>query len=263
MLFLVNSRHYNIQRKADTVHDNRLSEPSFARKHSKALTFLGSALVLLTFIVKDAWRENLKNFVDAADAAQSTFLLRSDEQRVDFQLRAIEQRLVQLEAKSETKDEVARYRLGAIYDEIEIYRQREQGIGVSLDNISSLLDILPSEMLAKRLKTLRDAFSRAKQSRDGLDRELSHDIDKYAGKPIPIEPFMHLSGGVSSYSNDLTAIANGSETLAKDALREVTQEKQQKERYFQWATWASYALYPAGWLLALIGSLYHIEGLQP
>jgi hypothetical protein len=47
---------------------------TFLKKHNRLLTFVGALVVFITFIVKDAVREELKSTIDAEQWAETMFL---------------------------------------------------------------------------------------------------------------------------------------------------------------------------------------------
>jgi hypothetical protein len=59
--------------------------------HSRWLTVLGAAIVFAMFVVKDAYRESLKEIVYSIQAAETSFQIISGFERVDVRLRMIEQ----------------------------------------------------------------------------------------------------------------------------------------------------------------------------
>jgi hypothetical protein len=48
----------------------------FVRNHNRLLTFIGAFIVFTTFIVKEAVRDNLKEYTDSIKIAQNMFILR-------------------------------------------------------------------------------------------------------------------------------------------------------------------------------------------
>ena len=50
----------------------------FARRHDRLISFIGASVVLITFIVKDEIRQDLKDLVDSIDQAENVFMIRSD-----------------------------------------------------------------------------------------------------------------------------------------------------------------------------------------
>lgn len=50
----------------------------FIHKHDRLLSTLGALIIFFTFLAREGFRDELKELVDSIDAAQSVFLIRSD-----------------------------------------------------------------------------------------------------------------------------------------------------------------------------------------
>jgi hypothetical protein len=65
----------------------------FFRRHNRLLTFAGALIVFVTFLVKEGKRESLKDLADSVDAAESVFVIRSDNFTTPVQLARVEDKI--------------------------------------------------------------------------------------------------------------------------------------------------------------------------
>jgi hypothetical protein len=120
--------------KEDTVKKFR----TFLKKKYKVLLpVLGAGVVLATFVVRETWREDLKDFVGALDNAVGVFVIRTDFNGLLSEMRVVEQkvdRVEQLNASS-TRDP---FTLLVVNQQLMIFRELHDGIATSLDSILRL-----------------------------------------------------------------------------------------------------------------------------
>lgn len=117
------------------------------KEYKTLLPMLGAGLVLATFVVKETWREDLKDFVDAMDASVGVFVIRGDFESLEYQLRVLEQNVDRVEqvTASSTKDP---FTLLAVNQQLMIFRELQDNVDNSLDNIFRLSESFPDDRKA-------------------------------------------------------------------------------------------------------------------
>jgi hypothetical protein len=228
----------------------------------RVLPVIGATIVLATFIVKDAWRENLKDLVDSIENAQNVFLIRDDSKAVTFQLRVIEQKIDHIEQVSTltTKDPFTAI---AVNSQMMIFRELQDNIETDLDNTTRLMEKVPGqeanrktvEELKKRLVIARDSFRQSGVTIARLIPTVTPD-GVFPGQAR--QAIFDTSVDLSNKTNDLWTRTHN---LSATVLNEAASELQVEEKHFRWVKIASYILYVLGWTLTLFGKVFGIEEL--
>jgi hypothetical protein len=65
----------------------------FIHKYDRLLSVLGALIIFLTFLAREGFRDELKELVDSIDAAQSVFLIRSDNRDIAEQVAHLQESL--------------------------------------------------------------------------------------------------------------------------------------------------------------------------
>jgi len=252
-----------------------------SKPQSRVLVVFGASIVLVTFFVKDAWREQLKDVADALDTAQNQYVIRKDSLSLRLQLDALEVKVDEINARLPGSS-------GNVY-KAEIFDQRlvlnhqlQSEIGLVQDSIEHLLEKSPSKSDSDKLGLLKDRLVSAraalKQVSFLLPRATGQaDPDVDAGPP----GFLHQGLGQTQSAAPVTALAliqafavyyplrlvvfdlsKDTDALAAEVVNQVLEKKRKSENRYRCATVASYILYPIGWLVGLVGTLLGAEGVK-
>ena len=120
--------------------------------HSRWLTVLGAAIVFAMFVVKDAYRESLKEIVYSIQAAETSFQIISGFERVDVRLRMIEQQtltdqtpkeLVRLGQMLQKRMNVPGEGASSISNEEVSFQKTLSGYETDVENLEHLLSEVP------------------------------------------------------------------------------------------------------------------------
>ncbi|HXM22616.1 MAG TPA: hypothetical protein VN948_15270 [Terriglobales bacterium] len=245
------------------MHRASAKEPAHSpAKRRRLLPVIGATIVLATFVVKDAWRENLKDLVDSIENAQNVFLIRDDSKAVTSQLRVIEQKIDRIEQVSTltTKDPFTGI---AVNSQMMIFRELQDNIGTDLDNTARLMDKVPGqeanrnteEELKKGLVSARESFRQSGVTIARLTPTITPD------GVFPAEARQAIFDASADLSNKTNDLWTRTHNLSATVLKEAASELQVEERNFTWVKIASYILYVLGWTLTLFGKMFGIEDL--
>src|SRR5215470_37059 len=86
---------------------NRGRIATFLRKHKGWLSFIGAAIVFMTFVVKDNVREHFRELTSTFDAAERLLAIRKDTMAANTKLAALEKKIdfIQQDVTSISKGE--------------------------------------------------------------------------------------------------------------------------------------------------------------
>lgn len=225
--------------------------PEKLDRRGRLLTLLGALIVFLTFVVKDAIREQVKDTVDALQAA-------------DYQFVSTSENALNLSFATEilrTANAIFHRLTAAPSDSLEdsledIQPNILQDIA-TLENLKRLIEKLPGEE-----SSLRNSL----QELEGRRRALvagSDNLEKQAkSNKHPTED------EDDSMHDQLDSIGTESEDLLSDigklngqALDRLTEIRRSEEQKYHRYTLMSYLLYAIGWSLALFGRLYRVDSI--
>ena len=223
----------------------------FITQHRRLVTFIGALIVFVTFIVKDGLREQLKDLVSSIDSAESVFAIRNDATTTAMWLQRLQEQVdwiaekIKLKATSYSGDMVER-----THSSLEIINEVHESLGVSLDNISKLVEKVPGqkqsiqkvEEIKKRLQELRD----------------QHDVLVQIFTREPMGVIWKLAPLLS----ETQKTSDDTRLLARQVLATAVTARKQREEVVGVATWASYVLYTLGWSLGLAGRLYGVDDAE-
>jgi len=217
------------------------------------LTFVGALIVFSTFIVKDALKEQLRDFGDSIDKAESLYLVREDTMAILKELQPLQ-------------------RQPYYNEEIQNPPQRLKRLGdfadlVKRDHELNHMAVLKSEDLLTRLP---ESVRRQDES------DLNSINEKYASDHATLREWdeRYFKSGLSSRrvttaQEDLIVgleLIGGefegiTSTFTAKVLAQARQVEASNERRYEIATWASWFLYVLGWGLGLAGRLVGVEGI--
>lgn len=233
--------------------------------HKRLLPIVGAGIVLATFVVKEALREDLKDFVDAIDNAEGVFLIRSEFNSTAFQLRVIEQKIDRVEqvTTSTTKD---LFTLLALNQQMMIFRELHDGAESSLDNVFRFAQRLPEDRkkyYEQEVAHLRDDLGGARK----LFRDEGILIARTASRvgpdlvPSP-EDRVVIANASTQLFDQTNAVLTPTQALSTKILKEADEIENQKQQRYDRLTKGSYVLFGIGWLLGLIGKVKSVDAVE-
>ena len=230
------------------------------------LIFLGALIVFFTFIVKDGFREYVKDRMDSLELAKSTYLIRSDTASMNELLPRVDRAISSLRdliiSKGHILDEKS---FDAIWDNATRFWLEEDRVKPILFNVSRLLDTFPNatdEKELSRLNGILDEVTKGNREIVALitptqnvlpkaKKERQKAIEDRTAQAVEKE------GALAIKASELDEATN---KLATQVFTDAeVQSKIDKSRY-EFYTRLSYCLYVFGWGLALAGRLKGTSG---
>jgi hypothetical protein len=224
------------------------------RNRDKLVSLCGALILLTTFLVKDAYREYVKELSTRIDAAQTVYLLSQTNEKTYLEIRNFEH-------NSNADSEKG---VGSVFKDqfswLDKYDAEQRSASVLIDQTGGLLDRLQ--------KQLRHPYI-------GREIEISEEMLKYENTWGEIQ-VARGDVGVAKSKNDeagysqtlgklIDAIGrlNGQPTklnldarqLAGEVLRTAEEVRAQNDDRYKKATTASIVLYVVGWIVTIVGIL--------
>jgi hypothetical protein len=242
---------------ADVVLSAR--PPSFFRKHSRFLSFVGALIVFATYIIKEGVREDLKDLISSIATAESTFKVRADNGSIQNQLKSLLGTGWVQPSHSKTSS------IGTISREIDLYVRNARN---SSDDAMLYMD--RTEELDRKLDSAKGRLQGISELRSKLYPLIDerNEIANYviatrysaADGPPPrkttaTEAQQQLDK-IAGVETDTEKLEDTSDSMAQIALQDAELQRKNGELLLQRWTWASYGLYTVGWGLGLTGKLY-------
>ena len=235
--------------KAHSRSSRQRSLRRFVQTHDRLLSFVGALIVFVTYVVKEGFRDSLKEKLDALQNEKTTYELQSNAntilgtvQGIDSMLQPIFQRQVGNGAQPGT--------LGGDPNLVKaraVAFDREYDKHV-LDSLTPLAAALGRKQDEGALKHLTAQFEHAGEPLKAANEAIAGRSD-IAGE--------RLAGA----SSEVQALSQSVQRFRYDLLEYAERETQRAESSYHLFIWLSYGLYPLGWGLGLIGRLYNVEGL--
>src|ERR1700733_3921779 len=226
--------------------------------HSKWLTVVGAAIVFAMFVVKDAYRESLKDIVNSIQAAETSFQIISGFPRVDVRLTTIEQKTLVYQTPKEIVKMGQMLRKGmnaageeatSISNEEVTFRKELGAYETDVKNLEHLLREVPGHQEDRRFleeteRAIQEAYKSEVQDRPTDGRKSSENSSR-------------IAAALEDESREATnAEILASLTEAKEhVIRDAETERDLREDRLRTYTITSYILYPIGWLIGLVGKL--------
>lgn len=227
------------------------SEPAsgfrqWLERRSRTVMFVSASLVLITYFVKDVFRESEKDFLDTVESAQTVYQIRREVLDSSSALGAlVSDQLVATNghASGAPSSQVEAYRLLNYYDwEIDEVRRSTANI----ESLNEKLDPLYQTPGIDALLNQLDA--------DGVElnqaRALVQPENAADGK------FAEKYRAVTAHITDLFVDANGK---AETVLTKAKSEADARESTYRWVTRISIALYVVGFGIGLVGRIYGVD----
>jgi hypothetical protein len=232
------------------------------RKYNKIIAFAGATIVLTTFIVKEGWREHLKNLGETIAGAQNAFSLHADSQAIISYLNSLGSEIEAIRGKI-SNSEFGFTALG-VNRTMLLYSWQLQQLDTSVENLTALLEGLPN---VQRRKSEVCEIAKELQGLHKQHRSIG-EITARAASTLTPEGYYQpaeanaVSSQILLLSASLLDIYRRVDRATSGTLADATAGRSRQEKMYGIATRVSYGLYALGWLFGLVGRLYGIDGMS-
>jgi hypothetical protein len=219
------------------------------------LPIIGAGIVLLTFVVKDTWRDHARGIADEIEQAERNHLAREDNEAFMSELKNIYQRVRYPNNQERDVDLIAS---DNSYQSYLVVLRLQQQAARSLKLISDFMDHLSQQEankkaaadLKKTLDTLGDDLEKIENAMTGTDFA-------NAGAPHDI-PEASLSD-FQRVRHQTSLLSSSVRNLDQTVLQQARAIKENTE--FWYVIWSaiSVVLFAAGWGLGLVGQIYGLR----
>jgi len=224
------------------------------RKYRRLLPIIGAGIVLLTFVVKDTWKDKVGAIADTVEQAERNHLIREDNEFLMSVIRDIYQRVRYPNDQAQDVDLIASENPYQVY--LVVFRLQQQ-IESRAQLILDLVDHLPGQ---NKNKTILDGFRKQLDAvqEDLLKVENSMPVSPAspgADRQIPTE-FLPL---LKEVRKDTSVLWH--EVLKLDAvvLKQAKGTKESMEYWYGIWNIVSIILFAVGWTLGLVGQIYGVQ----
>ena len=219
-------------------------------RRSRRLMLLGFAIVLVTFVVKEIIRDELKRDIDSIDialkakgAADTDFSATANEFTLNQKLKQLSDELT----SPKTAGILSTIRL---LDETLEVRRLYDIVANNVARVSDVLETLPKE--AKPLRVQRDDVRR------DLEKVHKHMEEVIAQNTVPT-PDARDHALIMLESVEVAAFGLTHDYWERGVMESAKRWKTVLEARYILCTWASYFLYIVGVVVAVAGKLYDTE----
>jgi hypothetical protein len=221
------------------------------REHDRLLTIAGAALLFVTFVVKEGIKEHWKELSDSVQNADNLFVIRSDARRLG--------QLVVEEGRNGPNDSppIPQFHSSGTNDVIVLDQLIETSTvdlrqaRARIDDVVGLMEELPVDEF--RAKLFHEVVSELEHREDQETAPLAFFRKKNHHTIQPRTNYEIFTD--VRFTRRLDELERGVVDQAK-ALRD------QSRSNYGVAKWVSYFLYSVALILAVVGKLYDVKGLE-
>jgi hypothetical protein len=221
--------------------------PSFMKRHSRLISFLGALIVFVTFIVKEGLADRWKGEASALSALESSFATRQEINRIHYVLTEMESRL----DRNNNEEAFIRDKIldgTSVLSSLTSYEYL----------LETALDRIPHEQLyyANDVKLLEYEVDGAEEIWKSIlkKRKDLEERKERGGHPDSYE----LLDAIRRVSEKIKDIEIDVTRLYSRLLNEARRLRKENEDRSEWAWWIAAVLYTLGWSLAVVGRLYDV-----
>ena len=220
-----------------------------SQRQDRFWIWVGTGTILATFVVRQEWREQLKDLVSSVSTAEDMFVVQRQNAETADMLHEALVRIDQISLNVEGRKSInsaQRERVTTIFTSVISYNQETE---VSLDNIRRLVERLPQQedyknRLAKLEKERAEISSAAAQTTISSPNDIpTEEVDEASEKAVNMLAFR------------TSALEKKVQSFTGEVLKEAEELKTKEETRYRYVTYGSRALYVFGIILGVIGKL--------
>jgi hypothetical protein len=214
----------------------------FLQGHRRLLLFVGASITLVTFVVKDEIRQDLKDLADSIDSAENVFMIRSDSRDIMEQIMWVQQLIKEQGPRRSVLPPIAYFRSLSAGLNSSVHLLAKVPHGEELDERAAVILLKRNKWMDQSLPPLSPIAERP------IPRDSAADAAEESRALESWKEVFFLNGEVQQFGVEVLELAH-------------KVEAQQEHRY-RVSKYVSYFLYPLGWLIGLLGTLVGVEGLR-
>jgi hypothetical protein len=222
---------------------------TFLKRHHRIIIIIGAFIVFLTFVTKDAIRDQLKEETDSLQSAETLYLswIRNNDLLVS--LDDIETRIGNLqESVEKTSIPNATAKNRQTVEFVHRINRVTKGLRSLHTALSPLIDKVPA--YRQEYETLDKGLIEMEARQDEVSNEIQKSEDANRTEEEHIALLNRAFKGMGT--SDVYSKVN---EFPPKLIATFFEKKERKEKLYKNCTWLSYILYTVGWGLALIGRL--------
>jgi hypothetical protein len=245
-----------------TIQSFRLRRKTrrFFSRHQELLIILGSLIIVATFVVKDVFRDRMKDVADSIDTAEDAYLIREATIDLHSEIDEVDANVVQVRTEvlsalsSIPKAKQNAYESDLVFKR---YSQRllrmENETGLEVDNLARLILKVPPT--SERIAQFNDLYRQWDSLKMKGLKEGSIDINAKLFNPEAVN-----AQNVRDYA-DAWLISQKMHLTAGLILDDAQRVKEKQEYLIRVFTPISYALFVFGAMLTLLSQLFSPDGV--
>jgi len=221
-----------------------------------AWTLVGALVVFLTYVVKEIFRERLKNISESLTSTENIYTIHQDTDVLWEKLMSLESQLAALGSQGGRADPASSANIAKLIQRnAKTLSERVSNASIMFDQTSRLLDKLPSRQ--RHLRSERDRLAieleDMKKAVKATETAVGHTATG-AGSADPLKTLTELAQqSLPIVQAGLVQIKIA--VLSDQVLETARSARKGAETLYTYCTWASYLLYAIGFTLALLAQL--------
>jgi len=245
--------------------------PSYFEQYGKAISVVGIVIVFATFIIRDGFRENVKDLRDSIESAETLNLLRTDSQQTQRRVELANDNILDFESqfRAITEHEVDPYKthganssdMGTLVAFAMTQFDTARSTLQTTKDLSSEFPI--SDQEEKDLVNESQDLDRLRTQLESMDKTLAALSNQKGGgttsqstAPNSSEEFESVVRTSSDVLPNLQRVTNQVAQTSAKVLQSAKDYREKLTRWYVRYTWASWGLYTFGTILTLFGRLF-------
>lgn len=233
---------------------------TFVNRHSDAMTIVGALIVFVTFVVKEAIGDNLREYVQSLHEAQSVFVLRQDHSVLEREVRGLRQEVQALRPAVQQQD---RQKLQFVRESQDFEQSEKDYIaaGGSFIALLRLITDAPHNGTETRLLAISQNMERIDADAQKIN-SLFQSEGSFLEKRDMVEAKMlaqQVDEQLVPFGVETKNLLEVIDSFSKDQFKEVEKKTEELETLSATTAFVSYVLYVLGWTIALMGKVSGIE----
>jgi hypothetical protein len=224
----------------------------FVARHERLLTAFGAMLVLITFLVREGFREHVRDLAQDIEVGENAYAMKMEFLALRNEIHSL-QTSFDFELKERRGDEVNKRniaRASGLY-------QTAMELDGNVANLKDLIRHFPRHwrlQYSEELESARKAVDSAAREDRGAQDEGLPPVDTELERRMRVQFEMQ---------RQLNVYANVQRFLQFQyvLLLHAQMTKEEEDKYYTWCNAASYVTYVLGWLLAFIGRVLGVSRL--